>query len=88
MSPPREPGAGAAVTGLFLGSLAIAGAVALVTAPITPRMALAETVAGPGDRPIAAVLSGGVRVSSDDAVYRADPLARLSPRYRRDAVQD
>lgn len=37
-----DPRAGATVTGLFLGSLAIAGAVALVTAPITPRIAVAR----------------------------------------------
>ncbi|GEP11286.1 hypothetical protein MGN01_31310 [Methylobacterium gnaphalii] len=30
------------MTGLFLGSLAIAAAVALVTAPITPRTAVAR----------------------------------------------
>lgn len=37
-----DPGAGVAVTGLFLGSLAIAAAVAAVTAPITPRAAVAR----------------------------------------------
>ncbi|GEP01092.1 hypothetical protein [Methylobacterium haplocladii] len=79
MTSVREPGAGAAVTGLFLGSLAIAGAVALVTAPITPRMALAQTVAGSSDRSIAAP-------GSLDG--RADSLDRLSHRYRRDTVGD
>ncbi|GJE55783.1 MULTISPECIES: hypothetical protein [Methylobacterium] len=58
MTSAREPGAGAAVTGLFLGGLAIAGAVALVTAPITPRMAVAQTAANPNDRPATATLSG------------------------------
>lgn len=47
-----DPHAGATVTGLFLGSLAIAGAVAFVTAPITPRLAVAQE-AGSSERPTA-----------------------------------
>ncbi|GLS44085.1 hypothetical protein [Methylobacterium brachythecii] len=42
MKPSLDPTAGATVTGLFLGSLALAAAVALVTAPITPRSAVAR----------------------------------------------
>lgn len=103
MTSAREPGAGAAVTGLFLGSLAIAGAVALVTAPITPRMAVAQTVASPNDQTTAATLPGSVGTvkgrertangpsSSTASVLsggRVDPLDHLSPRYRRDAERD
>ena len=51
-----NPRAGAAATGLFLGGLAISGAVALVTAPLTPRLAIAETVANPDVRPTVRIL--------------------------------
>jgi hypothetical protein len=78
MKPMLDPGAGAAVTGLFLGSLAIAGAVALVTAPITPRAAVARDqdpgarislqsrpLAKPLVSPVAAVQIGA-RTNPDD----------------------
>ena len=85
MSSALEPGAGAAVTGLFLGSLAIAGAVALVTAPITPRMAVAQTAAGPDAEPTAARLPGGSAVLPDHLGFGLD---RRASGYRRDAVRD
>lgn len=71
-----EPGSGAAVTGLFLGSLALAGAVALVTAPITPRMAVAQTVADPNDPSTAVVLPAPTAVAfsgNGRSVRRVDP---------------
>lgn len=51
--------AGATVTGVFLGGLAIAGAVALVTAPITPRLAVAQTVVKTDGRQAARVFTPG-----------------------------
>jgi hypothetical protein len=69
-----DPGAGAAVTGLFLGSLAIAAAVAVVTAPITPRAAAAREESAvtrvvvhpsPLVSPVASVQSA-VRTNPDD----------------------
>ena len=49
----------AATTGLLLGGLAIAGAVALVTAPLTPRLAVAQVVSNPNDQSIAGTLPRG-----------------------------
>ena len=52
MSTAEQHRTGTTVTGLFLGGLAIAGAVALVTAPVTPHLAKADTVADAGFRQI------------------------------------
>ncbi len=73
---------GAASLGLaIVGGLAIAFAVALVTAPLTPRLALAQSAANPNDQPTAGTLPPGTSTVKDEQA--ADrPTGTVSPPSR------
>ncbi len=74
--------AGAAALGFAIaGGLAIAFAVALVTAPLTPRLALAQSAANPNDQPTAGTLPRGTStVEGNGAADR--PTGTVSPPNR------
>lgn len=86
MRPVLNPRAGAAATGFFLGGLAISAAVALVTAPLSPRRAFAETVANPNDQPTARTLPRGISTVKDNDTASDRTGSVSAPRRLRPAT--
>ncbi|NEU11026.1 hypothetical protein G3T14_02620 [Methylobacterium sp. BTF04] len=72
-----RPRAGSAVTGLFLGGLAVSAAFAVLVGPLGERSANAQSMANPNDQPTPATVPtrDGARAADQSAGTVAPPSA-------------